>query len=72
MEGPIGGIVTSHVCLALRRILDEADLVPVASVQQCQFGVVHGTRNRALRNLEAVDMKDREDGTGLFGVKPFV
>lgn len=68
----VGGVTTTHVGFALGLVLDKADLVAVTGVEKRQLGVVHGARDRTLRNLEAVDVQDREDRTRLGRVDPLV
>ena len=53
-------------------VLNNADLVAVACEEGRDLLVVHGTVDGTLRDLETVDVHDRQDRARLGGVDVFV
>lgn len=65
-------VVVRRVRREVGSVLDNSDLVAVASEEASKLEVVHRSRDRSLGDLEAVDVKNREDGSRLGRVEVLV
>jgi len=68
----IGGVSSSGRNLSITFVFDESNLITVTGVEEGEFSVVHSTGDSAFRDLETVDVKDRDDSTRFFGVEVLV
>lgn len=57
-----------EVGINIVEIFHKANLIAISTEQGRKLFVIHAAENSALADLEAIEMKDRKDGTGLFWV----
>lgn len=58
-----------EVSVDVIEILHDANLIPVSTEEGYQFFFVHATEDRALADLKAIYMQNRQDSTRFFGIK---
>ena len=69
VHGPRHRVV--EVGINIVEIFHKANLIAISTEQGHELFVIHASENRAVADLEAIEMKDRKDGARLFRVDVF-